>query len=177
MKYEIHCCEAAIESLDLRAQISRHNLWSPEEIDEKDEKEERKSEMKEAMTEIQMKQENYLKDLERLQLCIQVRLSCLLSLSSSHLFLSPLSLCLSVSLSLSLSFSLLISPLSPLSLCLSHLSLSSICGPPIAIVCIVEMISRVGMICLRTVLGHSKRTTSRLMIDHDDGTRTTIGSK
>lgn len=73
MKYDIRNCENAIENLDLRHQVERHNLWPP--LTEVVEEEE--SEINE-IEDIQKKQESYLEDIHRLELCIQV---CLLSLS------------------------------------------------------------------------------------------------
>jgi hypothetical protein len=131
MKYEIHSCEVAIENLDLRAEVIRHNLWAPLPDDDNETMIERENERRiekemkerESLNKFEKIQESYLKDLERLQLCIQVRSS-------------PLSVSLS----------------------LSHTH--SISDPHIAIVSIVEMILRAGMTCPRTVLDLSKKTTT-----------------
>jgi hypothetical protein len=89
MKYEIHSCEVAIENLDLRAEVIRHNLWAPLPDDDNETMIERENERRiekemkerESLNKFEKIQESYLKDLERLQLCIQVRSS---PLSLSH---------------------------------------------------------------------------------------------
>jgi hypothetical protein len=73
MKYEIHSCESAIENLDTKANVSRHNLWPPAlDLEEKNEANGEEIAANEPIESIQTKQDLYLHDLERLQLCIQV---------------------------------------------------------------------------------------------------------
>jgi hypothetical protein len=75
MKYEIHSCESAIENLDTRSNLPRHNLWPPLSLGIEESSEAKEQEIlstNDPIESIQMKQDNYLHDLERLQLCIQV---------------------------------------------------------------------------------------------------------
>ncbi len=65
MKFDIRNCENAIENLDTRSLVGRHNLWPPtEDLEVEDETFE--------IADIRTKQESYLEAVRRLEFCIQV---------------------------------------------------------------------------------------------------------